>query len=376
MLSQHIRVDKNSVDIFDWEGEAEDVADALFAAVKDADALAETDKELLEESMVQNLAWVTDGLVTFKGKTYNLADYGLKKGYDISQGYLFEATAKKNGMTQFTTPGNVHFEVSTPEYLSTNSEMMTYVTDFWKDFEAAYSRDPSEECKNFQKYANMKTMVGVWLVNEIMGQGDPTNSRYSYIDSSGKLNFGPVWDFDHAGACWTTDHNVNFFYTLIHKLEYIYYKKWFPDPLLCQMVYNAYWDVARPFIMEVISEGGDMDAKYALFAEAGRTNDILWGNYPSILNPSATPRTTAEDVEVLRTFLLGHIEWLDGKFQSVRTLIEAMNVYSAYPCDPNAVSISDVVEEKRTGTRKEMRDKHLYIIRDNETYSVDGKRIK
>ena len=377
MLSQHIRVDKNSVDIFDWEGEAEDVADALFAAVKDADDQIETDKELLEETMAQNLAWVTDGMVTFKGKTYNLADYGLKKEYDISQGFLFEATAKKDGKTQFTTPGNVHFEVSTPEYLSTNSEMMTYVTNFWKDFEAAYSRDPSEECKNFQRYANMKTMVGVWLVNEIMGQGDPTNSRYSYIDSSGKLNFGPVWDFDHAGACWTTDHNVNFFYTLIHKLEYIYYKKWFPDPVLCQMAYDAYWEVARPFMMDYISEGGDMDAKYAFFTEAGKTNDILWGNYPSKLNPSATPRTTAEDVEILRTFLLGHIEWLDGKFQSVRTLIEAMNVYSAYPCDPNAVGIPDVVEEdKRTGTRKEIRDKRLYIIRNDETYSVDGKKIK
>lgn len=376
MLSQHVRVEKHSVDIFDWEGEAEDVADALFAEVKDADALAETDKKLLEETMKQNLAWVTDGMVTFKGKTYNLSDYGLKKEYDIRQGYLFEATAKKDGKTQFTTQHDVHFEVSSPECLSTNSEMFSYVTGFWNDFEGEYCQEPSPS-KDFPKYANMRSMVGVWLVNEIMGQGDPTNSRYSYMASDGKLHFGPVWDFDHGGGSWSTIRDVNFFYTLIHNSNYTYYKKWFPDPVLCQMAFDAYWNVARPFVMEFVSEGGGLYVNYDHFAEAGRTNDMLWGDYPSRLNPSAQPRTTEEDVEILRTFLIGHINWLDIRFQSVETLIEAMNTYCPYPCDPNAVGIPDIMEQDRqTATRKVIRDKHLYIIKDGETYSIDGKRIK
>ena len=119
---------------------------------------------------------------------YNLSDYGLKKPYDISKGYLFEATAKTDGNMHFTTPQNVHLEVSAPEYLSTNSEMLSYVTGFWRDFEAEYCQIP-DPCKNFSKYADMKSMVGIWLVNEIMGQGDPTNSRYSYIANDGKLYF-------------------------------------------------------------------------------------------------------------------------------------------------------------------------------------------
>lgn len=375
MLSQHVRVDKNSVDIFDWEGEAEDVADALFGVVREEDNWEETDKELLEKSMEQNMAWVTDGMVSFRGKTYNLADYGLKKEYDTRQGYLFEATAKKDGKTQFTTPGDVHFEVSAPEYLSTNNEMFSYVTDFWNDFEAEYSQVPTTDSKHFSKYADMESMVGVWLVNEILGQGDPTNSRYSYIADDGKLYFGPVWDFDHAGACWTTDHNVNFFYTLIHNLNYIYYKKWYPDPYLCQMTYDTYWDVARPFIMNYVATGGEIDAKYAYFAEAGRTNDLLWGSYPSLLTPSAALRTTAEDVEILRTFLLGHINWLDKQFASVKTLIEAMNPKCTYPCDPDIMDcIQDAGADRLAQPHKVIRDKHLYIIKDNKTYSIDGKR--
>ena len=379
MLSQHIRVDRNSVDIFDWEAEAEDVADNLFLAVKESDRLEEDDKKLLEETMTSNLAWVTDGCITFKGKTYNLADFGLKKEYDISQGYLLEATAKKDGLTQFTTPGNVHFEVCAPEFLYTNNGMLAYVTELWKEYEAEYSRVPTlESIKNFSKYADMESMVAVWLVNEIMGQGDPTNSRYSYIADDGKLHFGPVWDFDHAASCWSTDQNVNFFYTLIHNLPFLYFKKWFPDPELCQMTYETYWNVARPFIMDYIAEGGKMDTNYALIAEAGRTNDMLWGSYPSILNPKAEPRTTAEDVEILRTFLQGHINWLDKQFQTPKTLIEAMNKVCAYPCSPDLIDgiASPKPSPQGKGFNKIIKNKHLYIIKDGTAYSVVGKRVR
>ena len=383
MLCQHIRVEKTSVDIFDWKGEAEAVADALFDAVKEADALEEADRGLLEEAMENNLAWVTSGTVSFKDKTYALSDYGLKKEYDIHQGYLFEATGNRDGISQFTTPGDVHLEVCVPEHVNTNSEMFSYVTGFWNDFEAEYSRVPTvDSIKNFPKYADMTSMIAVWLVNELLGQGDPTNSRYSYIARDGKLHFGPVWDFDCAASCWIVAPSVNHFLTLIYSHTYMYYKKWFPDPVLCQMAYDAYWNVARPFIMDYISEGGKMDEKYALFAEAGRTNDRLWGSYPSLLVPSAKPRTTAEDVEYLRSFFIGHIKYLDPHFASVKTLIEAMNNICPYPCDPDIIDgiqappASGQSDESVSTARKVIRDKHLYIEKDNETYSVDGKRIR
>ena len=382
MLSQHIRVDKNSVNIFDWEGEAEDVADALFDVVKDVDALEEGDKNLLEETMKQNLAWITDGMVTFKAKTYNLSDYGLKKEYDITKGYLFEAS-QKTSKTHFVTPQNVNFEVSAPEYLSSNNSMMSYVTNLWKDFEAEYCRVPTVGGKNFSKYADMSSMVGIWLVNEIMGQSDLINSRYCYIADDGKIHFGPAWDYDHAGACISTTRKMNFFYTFAdwttpeNLLEQIYYDEWFPDPFLCQMAYDAYWNVARPFIMDCVSEGGEIDARFALFAEAAQTNDILWGDYPPP-TPSAIVRTAAEDIEYFRTFLLRHTNWLGEQFQSIKGMAEVMNEECTYPCDPKIIEdgIGEVKSGKGKDARKVILDKHLYIIRDGKTYSIDGKRIE
>ena len=379
VLSRHVRADKNSVDIFNWEEEAEDVADALFAAVKDAEALAETDKELLEESMVQNMAWVTDGLVTFKGKTYNLSDYGLKKEYDISKGYLFESTAKTDGVTHFMTSREMPIEVHAPDYLRTNSEMLSYVTNFWNDFETEYCQTPTVKGKDFAKYADMESMVAIWILNEIMGQGDLTNSRFSYIADDGKLHFGPAWDFDHAAASWTVSRSTKLFHTLVYELRYSCYRNWFPDPLLCQTAYEAYWGKARPFLTEYLSEGGELDSRYTYIVEAGRTNDLLYGEYPDYANPTEWPRTAEQDVNYFKAFLLGHLNWLDQQFASVRTLVEAMNKVCTYPCDPEIIEVGIQVPQEsniRTNARKVILDKHLYIIKDGETYSVDGKRIK
>ena len=72
--------------------------------------------------------------------------------------------------------------------------------------------------------------------------------------------------------------------------------------------------------------------------------------------------------------LYGHIKWLDKQFQSVKTLIEAMNKVCAYPCDPNIIDgIENPASDKQPAARKVVRDKHLYIIKDGITYSIDGK---
>ena len=364
-LSQHVRVDKHSVDIFDWEEEAENIASPLFSAIiMETDELEADELPLLEETMKQNLSWITDGIVTFKGQTYNLADYDLKQDYDIEKGYLLEATLNGGSPTQLTTQKGVHFKVNTPEYLLTNDEMMTYITNLWNDFEAEYLREPTDEGKNFSKYADMESMVGIWLVNEIMGQGDNDNSRFSYVDNNGVLRFGPAWDFDHSSACWTVSDNTKVFSTLTRKKEHIYFDKWFPDPVLCKMAYDAYWETARPFVMEWLAGGGELSSKQTYISEACKTNDNLYGTYPSLLNESAKPRTAEEDYEKLKTFLLEHIDWLDKQFYTLDDLIESMNEVCPYPYD------------YKPKAKKILQDKHIYIICGERKYSLDGKRIK
>lgn len=360
MLSQQVRVDKNSVDIFDWEEEAEAVAEALYSTLMVEGVLDADDKKALEDKMTSNLAWITDGMVTFKGQTYNLSDYGFKNDYDINHlgGYLFEAQKTFNESTSFSTQKGVTIDVHTPKSLLTNSEMLTYVTDIWNNFEAECCLSPSYSYsgKDIAKYADMQSMVGIWLVNEIMGQGDPTNSRFSYVPDDGKLHFGPVWDFDHSSACWSTSSGANDFYTLVNKETYSYFQYWFPDPILCEMAYDAYWDVALPFMMDYLSSNGEINEKYAFIKEACETNDILWGTYPSIMSPSAEPRTAEEDYEKFKNFLLDHLRWLGMQFESVEMFMGATNHI--------------------TWARKVLQSNRVNFLWNDCKYSIDGKRIK
>ena len=366
MLSQQVRVDKNSVDIFDWEEEAESVANSLFATfLEEGVDMGSGDIESLADSMKQNLSWVTEGNVLFDVQLYNLSNYDLKKEYNIRSGYLYEARGKPDVPTFFETPKGVKIGVRTPEFLFTNNEMLTYATGLWLDFEAECCLSPPSKGKDFTQYADMESMIGIWLVNEFMGQGDPTNSRFSYVPDDGKLHFGPAWDFDHSSACWSTSSGTNSFYTLVHKKAYSYFQYWFPDPILCEMAYETYWEVARPFIVDYLSSKGEMNGKYAFIKEACETNDILWGTYPSELHPSAEPRTAEEDYAELRTFLNGHLDWLDKQFESVETLIASMNDICPYPYSLTT----------DTTPRKVIKDNKIYILWEGRMYSLDGKRV-
>ena len=62
-------------------------------------------------------------------------------------------------------------------------------------------------------------------------------------------------------------------------------------------------------------------------------------------------------------------------FSEMEPVTAASLLDEYFSFDPDR--ITDLTSDKqKVDTRKVIRDKHLYIIKDNETYSVDGKRIR
>ena len=82
-LCENIRVDDTRVDIFDWEGFAEDSA----AVIAEAEGLDSGD---LETYMAENMGWITSGTVTFNGVNYTVANYPDIEIPSITGGYLIE----------------------------------------------------------------------------------------------------------------------------------------------------------------------------------------------------------------------------------------------------------------------------------------------
>ena len=65
---EQVRVDEERVDIFDWEGFAEDSAEII----AEVEGLEEDD---LADFMLENMEWITSGQIEFEGNTYQVADY-------------------------------------------------------------------------------------------------------------------------------------------------------------------------------------------------------------------------------------------------------------------------------------------------------------
>ena len=342
MLSEHLRVGENRVDIFNWDDEAESVAGALFKAIKNDAALTDDDLSALETQMDEDMSWMSSGIVVFKGQAYNLSDYGLRKDYDFSGGYLFEVDAFVNeGITRFMTPGGVNVHVDTPEFLVSNADMFNVVTSLWKRFEAAYE-SPCGHCADGARYtqiADLDSMVAFWLVNELMGQGDPCNSRFSFIEQGGKLTYGPIWDYDSTSAAGALPRLLRRFATLNYNGKDNWFRDWVQHQDFRTRARELYWQVARPKMLE-LADSLTFAEREALLAEAGAAEDTRWGAYPNPYHAELSMPTHAEDVEIWRTYILDHIAWLDGQLSTEKSFAQCLK--EIYPgCSVVAYDLAD-----------------------------------
>ena len=340
LLCEQVRIDETRVDIFDWEEEAENVASAIVKVEKKkGNAL---DKDALEDTLKEDLAWVTEGSVTFEGVTYQIGDY-YEASADITGGYLFELSEEYDELTKFKTENGLKVMLKSPEYLYTNEEMMDYVRQLWQDFEMAYRSedgyvDTAEGRKHYTEIADFDSMVAFWLVQEIMGNDDAVRkSRFAYIDQSGKLTFGPVWDFDWGCATIKVTYNptgwkVSRIVNTNAQDEgggFCFYQQFLDDPLFVVRATEMYWKL-RPYLEILIQADGVLDTESEYLFEACQADGVRWDRSRQFKNPAA--RGFEEDTRVFKQYMRDRVAWLDSVFVSNETIINSTRTsYSTYP---------------------------------------------
>ena len=324
LFSEQIRVDKNRVDIFDWEEAGEDAADAVAAA----EGFSPADKSALETAMSENFAWVDTGKVTFKNRTYLLGDYVpdfASVTNDISGGYLFEFDSTADEVSTYTfTSGNLQVltKITSPEYLKTNTRMLNASRDLLKGFcDATTSCDGYANGRHYSEVCDIEKMVAYFLVNELLGNWDACQrSRYGSVDRGGKLTFGPVWDFDYdIGNNQGSEVRHNPVAWIVTEGKYAFFKEWLTDPWFCTLLWTRY-PAARAEFVKIFRGGVDGRGEIgAYFRELSRSivaNEEKW-SYSGKDNPSAGIRR-------LLAFLNRRLDWLDAQFRDVPTLMASL----------------------------------------------------
>ena len=325
-FGEHIRIDKERVNIFDWEGAGEDAADAI----AEANGFAKADKKALEAQMSTDFAWVTSGKVTYTNVEYEVTDDF--KNLDISGGYLVESSKEYDEVTKFTIKsGTLTFEamLNSPEFLKTNAEMLdackTKITDYWA---ACASADGyNAKGQHWSDLADTDSMATYFLTQELFGNDDAEKkSRYLYWDVGGRILFGPVWDFDWGVGNTLVDAGINQPETwrVNNDNERSFFREWTDDPWFCTRLRTLYWSKARDVLARMIAEGGELDRYHAYLAEAAAANDALWPLAKNNDQDKARDRSFEDDVANLRTFLTTRLAWLDKQFADVPTLMASL----------------------------------------------------
>lgn len=176
LVTEKVDIGENRVDIYDLEGETEDVNE------KDLDEYklggAQNSREL--------------GTIKY-AEIPNNPD-------EITGGYLLE-TEKiyryVNEVSGFISDIGQCIVVKTPEYAS--KAQVEYISSYYQDFEDALYSPTGYNMKgrHYSEYIDMDSFAKIYVLLEFISNFDGCSSSfYMHKDVGGKLTVGPGWDFD------------------------------------------------------------------------------------------------------------------------------------------------------------------------------------
>jgi CotH kinase protein len=116
----------------------------------------------------------------------------------ISGGYLLEIDRNDTDTKFISATCNLAVQIHSPD--TPTAAQLSYIRDYFNQTEAVlYASNFAHPTAGYAAYINVDSFVDWYLHSELMHHIDAFRfSTYLYKDRHGKLNIGPVWDFDLA----------------------------------------------------------------------------------------------------------------------------------------------------------------------------------
>lgn len=392
-LTEHIRVGKTRVDVFDWEEYAEDAAKAIAKKISSGNNDNSTADDI-EQRMLRDWSWMKSGKFNYKGKTYDfVSDLGMEELPPQTGGFLLEMDfyAFGNGTlasTQtayaqplyFNTPEPTDFEsISSFQQTDLYGYAYRYVQSFeyalhsddffFRDSDPHYAAenwwnkwaqrsyvkidysDPDNSGKHYSELFDMDSLVRNFIFCEMaMNWDSMKNSFFVYKDVDELAKIGPQWDFDWAwgnvlwnSATWAPEswHCRD---QVFMQEQYYQEVQWncllIRDPYFLTKVYEMWHELRDTEIEALVGRGGTINSYSSYVRRAALANDGRWAGIMSGYNsysgehydnPAFDP-----ELERMNNFVSIRMPWLDTQFRSIGTLMGSLGTYH-----PSTEMISD-----------------------------------
>jgi hypothetical protein len=259
---------------------------------------------------------------------------------DITGGYIWEITGFDSNFGEAR-------KLKYPEYAEAAPLQIDYITQFDNNFrKSMQSTDFTDEELGYRAWIDVPSFVDELLVQEAMRNSDAYGwSGYFHKDKGGKINAGPVWDFDQsAGNSSYPDDGVVEGWLFSHPNTNntpFFWPKLFTDPLFRYQI-KTRWESARKSVFKTETLIMYVDSIAKLLEESQKREFKKWpvlGQYVWRETQGYEKRNTyAKEVDYLKDFLTERWDWMDkviAKFNTpqtgISTLLSTNEKVLAYP---------------------------------------------
>ena len=255
-------------------------------------------------------------------------------------GFLLEIDAKiQSDEVGFITAHTGYEHASTPKKyrihepdVLENDATYTAIKQYVEDFEEALFEDNfyNTKYKRYDEYVDLQSLADNFLIQEFVKNVDAMHSStFMYRNSSGKIFFGPFWDFDltikntqasyyesNLTDGWVTTKVLpNSGWDVEAPPRTKHYTQLVKDQKFLDMVIARY-AVLKPLMEDIYSANGEIDK---LLASLTGTTEII------------STSNAASDASGMKAFLAARIAWFDAHLKTTSAFYAA----SSLPAPPS-----------------------------------------
>ncbi|MDO4437851.1 MAG: CotH kinase family protein [Eubacteriales bacterium] len=232
-------------------------------------------------------------------------------------GLMLDNYATQNGLT------SGYLDIEYPDKKDITEKGIQNITKQVNRFEEALYADSWDEFVKYRDYIDMQSFVDYFILNEFFLNYDAGyNSTYVYMNYSGKLTMGPVWDFDQA-----MDNNekleANLYTTAFHSAPW--FDQLLRDPVFTDALIKRYAELRKSILADESIKAFVIET-IAYLGDAIKRDWARWGYYYIDGNYLKTDfytgkdrntKTYQEEVEKILNALSVHGRWMDEHLDSL-----------------------------------------------------------
>jgi hypothetical protein len=267
-------------------------------------------------------------------------------GDDLTGGYILKIDKfSGNGSAGFnskirpnsaTTDQKIYFQIDYPEPGSLQNQQAAYIQKFIDDFEATlYGKSFTDPDQGYQAYIDVDSFIDFMIINEVSKNVDGYRlSTYLHKDKNskgGKLQMGPIWDFNlgFGNANYCTSGNPEGFVYAFNSIcpeDFWLVPFWWSrlhDDVSFKKRLGERWIELRNGAFQTQKLHAYIDSVATVLDESQKRNFQRWPVLGVNLWPNFyVGQTFQAEVNFLKTWLATRMEWLDGKWENYITEAE------------------------------------------------------